>query len=221
MTNAQKANISGKGGGFRSAHFLPMLIQIYFILRDILPNKSLSVSKNFKKAGVVQISLGNVYYKILSTIENVLHLYFELNRSIWNEELIENLDNLIKVTQKSLIVLFDCKQHSLFKISEKDSVLISQKIHMIIHFPYFIRKFGPVWAWDTPSTEAFHKIMKELYKRISKRHSSESTEMLHQVLLFFYIEQYVNINDCILRWLFISSIFFLKIEVRSLMEAME
>lgn len=165
-----------------------MLIQIYFSLRDILPNKSLTVSKNFKKAGVVQISLGNVNHKLFSAIENVLHLYFELNRSIWNETLIENLENLVKVTQNSLIVLFDCKQHCLFKISQKDSVLISQKIHMIVHFPFFIRKFGPVWAWDTPSTEAFHKIMKMLYKRISKRNASESTEMLHQVLFYIYIE---------------------------------
>jgi hypothetical protein len=49
MTSANKSRNTGKGGGFRSAHFLPALMQLYFCLIGILPtDKKFKISRTHR-----------------------------------------------------------------------------------------------------------------------------------------------------------------------------
>jgi hypothetical protein len=86
---------TGRGGGFRSAHFVPALFQIYFASESLLPVQSVKLTKiqqvlsngniggvSTKTREVLIQKLENVEKTVKEAIESLLHLNFELCRII-------------------------------------------------------------------------------------------------------------------------------------------
>lgn len=55
------------------------------------------------------------------------------------------------------------------------------KIHMGLHFPVFIVRYGASTAWDMAHHERSHKPVKKKYEGTSKRHRSTNTEVVSRI----------------------------------------
>ena len=190
MTSANKSRNTGKGGGFRSAHFLPALMQLYFCLIGILPtDKKFKISRS-NRNGLEEIAeLGDVNSTVFDAIENLLHFYFEICRGYWDSTIHENFSKMIPIVRKSYLSLWKLKQLSIF--SDLTTSLKGLKLHALDHFPETISNFSCPDGWDTPYTESFHKIFKAIWKTLSRRTKSEELELMTQILLK-RIEQFYN-----------------------------
>ena len=176
LSNSSKekdSKATGKGGGIRSSHYLSALIQIYYCLEEQLPKGNITITNKADN-----FDLGNVRSIIYPTIEIILHLYFELCRESWSEELVKNLETVITIVKRRMISLWNLKQKSLFI---GDTTLMSVKLHAISHFPENIRRFGPSWGWDCASTETYLKTVKAHWKQTSHRNRSQLTELMTRV----------------------------------------
>ena len=111
----------------------------------------------------------------------VLDLYFELSREDFPSSLLKKLEsNLIPQALDAAYGIFRVRQQ--LKNSEKH--FRGVKLHIILHFPELIRRFGNPKLWDTDTFESAHKEkVKLLYKMGSKRCSSIEREILGRVRL--------------------------------------
>ena len=191
MSSSNKGRSTGKGGGFRSAHFLPALLQIYFCLVGILPtNKKFKISRTQRNQPQEVVHLGDVNSVVCEAIKSLLHFYFEVCRDYWNTAILHNFRRLVNSVRKSYYSLWELKQLSIFR-DPKDPPLKGLKLHMLDHFPDQIFEFGPADGWDTSSTERFHKILKAIWRTTSRRYQTEISELMTQIHLK-QIEKFYN-----------------------------
>lgn len=111
----------------------------------------------------------------------VLDLYFELRRRAFGSMDVEKLKNcILPNTLTSLQNVY--LQLQVMKNSER--IFQGIKLHVLMHMPELILRFGAPINWDTDHFESAHKDMvKQLYKRSSKRVDRIETELLEQVVL--------------------------------------
>ena len=181
---------TGKGGGFRSAHFIPALLQIYFCLENLLPvNVTLIKSvksqhdgdlETGRKRETISKKLCFVGEVVKRAIESLLHLHFELCRDYWNDQLRKKLKILVSSMKSSYCTLWKMKEESYFREATN---LPGWKVHDCDHFPCHIEEFGPVSGWETGPFEMFNKVTKDLWRKTSGRKKSESIELLKQDFL--------------------------------------
>jgi hypothetical protein len=172
----KKGRSTGSGGGIRSTHYIVALIQLYFVIADLLPNTALKLRSRLHEAQV-----SNVSKTMITCIGSVIDLYFDLKRESWNDDEIVGLRKKVKVVTINMSTLWKLKQLVHFGSSEK--LLNSHKLHAISHFPLYISLFGPTVYWDTGRTESYHKENTVLpYSLTSKRRKDESAEMFKQIV---------------------------------------
>ena len=147
--SSESGGNTGRGGGFRSAHFVPALFQIYFALESLLPVKSVTLSKTqqvcnngsdggvgTKTREVLEQKLENVAEVVKDAIESLLHFNFELCRDYWNKELIKNLREIVSDMKRKYVALWRLREQALFRFG---GTLPGLKLHDPEHFSDFIK----------------------------------------------------------------------------------
>lgn len=109
----------------------------------------------------------------------VLNLYFELCREEFSSSNLKNLEvDIIPSALNAAYKIFLARQE--LKKSEKH--FRGVKLHILLHFPALIRRFGNPKIWDTDSYESAHKDkVKLMYRMGSKRISNLEKEALSRV----------------------------------------
>ena len=191
ITKSDGRGNTGAGGGFRSAHFVPVLLQIYFAVQNLLPVQQVVLTKTVYVENVnsenktrtretMSTTLHHIEEIVLGAVESLLHLHFELCRDHWNDRLRQNLKNLVSVVKRKYVSLWKTKEQTYFR---EPLHLPGWKVHDIEHFPDHICEFGPVWSWETGPFEMFNKVTKDIWQKTSGRKASECSELIKQDLL--------------------------------------
>lgn len=109
----------------------------------------------------------------------IIDVTVSLQQKSFTEHCLEDLEkNKIPTALHRLHLLFGRRQYYLCSNAAFEGV----KLHLLLHFPLWIRRFGAPICWDTSTWESAHKTMvKWHYKRGSKRVSDIHTSVLKSV----------------------------------------
>lgn len=131
---------------------------------------------------------GPVRKVVVTALFLVLELCFELTRREFSESCLRVLEtNLIPAALTALHQLFCIRQF----VYESGNDFKGTKLHLLLHVPYFIRKYGAPINWDTSSFESAHKhLVKAYYKRSSKRIADLTSETMAAVRIVLWTPSY-------------------------------
>lgn len=112
----------------------------------------------------------------------MLNLYFELCREDFTSSHLDELERkIIPDALNAAYSIFGVRQ--ILRGSSKH--FRGVKLHVLLHFPALIRRFGHPKIWDTDTYESAHKEkVKLLFKMGSKRISNVEQEALSRVREF-------------------------------------
>src|SRR3546814_5076164 len=130
---------------------------------------------------------GPVRSAVITALFLTLELFFELTRREFSESCLCALEeNLIPTALESLHQLFCIRQF----VYESNNDFKGTKLPLILHMPYFIRKYGSPANWDTCAFETAQKnLVKAFYKRGSKRTSEVARETLTAVRMSTVVDR--------------------------------
>lgn len=125
------------------------------------------------------LACGAVRDVVVTALFLVLELFFELTRREFSESCLDALEtNLVPVALDALHQLFCIRQH----VSDSTNDFRGTKLHLVMHFPYFIRKYGAPLNWDTSAFETAHKhLVKAYYRKGSKRTATLTRDIMAAV----------------------------------------
>lgn len=112
----------------------------------------------------------------------VLNLFYELSREEFSSSNLNELERkTIPEALNAAYGIFMVRQ----KLKASTKHFRGVKLHVILHFPALIRRFGNPLIWDTDTYESAHKEkVKLLFKLGSKRISNVEQEALARVRCF-------------------------------------
>lgn len=91
---------------------------------------------------------------VTRALVSVVHLLFELQRTEFTEKGIRDLEyNVIPRTLTYLYEIYTLRRDVL----KKDGDFNGIKLHLAVHLPHLIRRFGCPLNWDTDTFESSHK----------------------------------------------------------------
>ena len=76
------------------------------------------------------------------------------------------------------------------------------KLHLLVHFPLFVRLFGVPRIWDVSHFEMFHKVAAKLPFKFDNHHEGESDRMFRSFLMRQYLQEVliIGVYYIIIRW---------------------
>ena len=174
---ADKTKSTGGAGGFRSAEFIPLLIQLYFCIGvdgAVLPNTANYLLPNGRICG-------NITKTVLTCISKVLDCAFSMRISpmtAWRSQCVQ--EKMMDMS-KHFIALYQLMNIC----SGKDPRLpLSRKLHAACcNVTPFSEIFGPPCKGDTAAMESVHREMTVgSWNRTSKRYDGQNEEMAKQAM---------------------------------------
>lgn len=116
---------------------------------------------------------------VVEAIFRVLDMLFELRRECFHDEVLDKLEN--EVIPKALQSVHNVYKRRQFYLCS-NVAFEGIKLHLLLHFPQWIRRFGAPSTWDTATWESAHKSMVKFhYKHGSKRVSNIDEAVLQSV----------------------------------------
>lgn len=108
-----------------------------------------------------------------------MELYMELNRNSFPVNVLEYLDkDLVPLSIEAVYQIF-CLNRA---ISETSADFNGIKLHLLLHMPWLIRRFGSPRNWDTGTFESAHKdFVKHFYKHGNKQTTDIAKTTLRSV----------------------------------------
>lgn len=134
---------------------------------------------------------------VVEAIFRVVDVAVALQQNSFTERCLEDLEKQkIPTALHHLHLLFRRRQYYLCSNAAFEGV----KLHLLLHFPLWIRRFGAPVCWDTASWESAHKTMvKWHYKHGSKRVSDINASVLKSVrslcVEFWHVRIHVTLLD--------------------------
>lgn len=130
---------------FRSKAWGAILVALAFTLGCSPEDKLLPSS---------HIEHGRVRDIVMQALVSITHVFFELQRTEYTEKGIQTLELItLPDSLTHLYQIYRIRQNYMKRAQEFHGI----KLHIILHIPHLIRRFGAPMNWDTNTYESSHK----------------------------------------------------------------
>jgi hypothetical protein len=99
-------------------------------------------------------NLGPVRDIVVKALMGVMNLFFELQRTDYSERDVRRLQHIIPQVLDNLYDMYHLRGDLLGNTEDFQGL----KLHILLHLPHLIRRFGTPLNWDTESFETSHKV---------------------------------------------------------------
>jgi hypothetical protein len=98
--------------------------------------------------------LGPVREIVVNALLSVMNLFFELQRTEYSERDVRHLHLILPQVLTYLYDMYRLRGDFLGQTDEFQGL----KLHILLHVPHLIRRFGTPLNWDTETFESSHKV---------------------------------------------------------------